>query len=62
MGAEQRIKELGIDLANRPRPVANYVPAVRAGNLVFVSGHGPQKPDRTMVAGVMADESRQLGE
>lgn len=53
MGAEQRIKELGIDLTNRPRPVANYVGAVRAGNLVFVSGHGPLKPDRSMVSGVV---------
>jgi enamine deaminase RidA (YjgF/YER057c/UK114 family) len=53
LGAEQRIKELGIDLSIKPRPVANYVPAVRTGNLVFVSGHGPLKPDRTLMSGVV---------
>ncbi|MBI4305093.1 MAG: RidA family protein [Chloroflexi bacterium] len=53
MGAEQKIKELGIDLSNKPRPVANYVPAVRVGNLVFLSGHGPLKPDRTLVSGIV---------
>ena len=41
MGAEARIKELGITLPTPAKPVANYVPAVRAGNLLFLSGHGP---------------------
>ncbi|MBI4219663.1 MAG: RidA family protein [Chloroflexi bacterium] len=53
MGAEQKIKELGIDLSVKPRPVANYVPAVRTGHLVFVSGHGPMKPDRTLMSGIV---------
>ncbi|MER3438471.1 MAG: hypothetical protein C4346_13290 [Chloroflexota bacterium] len=41
MGAEQRLKELGIELPTPPEPVANYVRCVRTGNLLFVSGHGP---------------------
>ena len=41
MGAEARLKELGIDLPTPPKPVANYVRARRVGNTVFVSGHGP---------------------
>ena len=32
---------LGLDLPPIPTPVANYVPAVRVGSLVFLSGHGP---------------------
>jgi len=51
--AEQRIKELGIDLSLKPKPVANYVPAVRVGNLVFISGHGPLKKDKTLMSGVV---------
>jgi enamine deaminase RidA (YjgF/YER057c/UK114 family) len=35
---EQRLAELKIELPNPPAPVANYVPAVRAGNLLFLSG------------------------
>ena len=41
MGAEARIKELGLTLPNPPKPMGNYVPGVRAGNLLFLSGHGP---------------------
>jgi enamine deaminase RidA (YjgF/YER057c/UK114 family) len=41
---EQRISELGLELAEPTRPVANYLPAVRVGQLIYVSGHGP-KPD-----------------
>lgn len=39
--AETRLVELGIDLGPPPPPVANYVGAVRVGELLFVSGHGP---------------------
>jgi enamine deaminase RidA (YjgF/YER057c/UK114 family) len=41
---EQRISELGLELAEPTRPIANYLPAVRTGQLIYVSGHGP-KPD-----------------
>ena len=37
----ERIAELGLALGQPSKPVANYLPAVRAGDLVFVSGHGP---------------------
>lgn len=39
---EDRLKELGITLPDAPTPVANYVPAVRTGNLLFLSGQGPR--------------------
>lgn len=38
MSVEARLAELGITLPEPPAPVASYVPTVRAGNLVFVSG------------------------
>jgi len=41
MGAEARIKELGITLPSPAKPMGNYVPGVRVGNLLFLSGHGP---------------------
>ncbi len=40
-GAEARLKEGNITLPSPATPVANYVPAVRVGILLFVSGHGP---------------------
>jgi enamine deaminase RidA (YjgF/YER057c/UK114 family) len=38
---EARLAQLGIELPTPARPVANYVQAVRTGNLVFLAGHGP---------------------
>ena len=51
MQIEARLKELGIELPPAITPVANYVPAVVSGNLVFLSGHGPVKEDGTFVTG-----------
>ncbi len=41
MSAEKRLKELGIGLGPVTPPVANYVNAVRTGNLLFLAGKGP---------------------
>jgi enamine deaminase RidA (YjgF/YER057c/UK114 family) len=38
MSVEAKLKELGISLPPAPRPVAAYVPAVKSGNLLFLSG------------------------
>jgi len=38
---DDKLKELGITLPDAPAPVANYVPAVRTGNLLYLSGLGP---------------------
>jgi enamine deaminase RidA (YjgF/YER057c/UK114 family) len=39
---DERLKELGITLPDVPTPMANYVPYVRSGNLLFLSGQGPR--------------------
>lgn len=41
MHAERKLEVLGLSLPPIPQPAANYVPLVRTGNLLFVSGHGP---------------------
>lgn len=41
MEVEKKLATMGLSLPASPAPVANYVPAVRTGNLLFVSGHGP---------------------
>jgi enamine deaminase RidA (YjgF/YER057c/UK114 family) len=40
---EARLKELGITLPTAGKPMAKYKMAVRVGNLVYLSGHGPVK-------------------
>ena len=47
MRAEQKITELGLILPQPTKPMANYIPAVRTGNLLFVSGHGPRIDGKT---------------
>ena len=40
---DARLKELGIELPQPAKPVANYVPWVKTGNLVFTAGQVPLK-------------------
>jgi len=49
--AEERLAQLGIELPDAPAPVGNYVSAARSGPLLFLAGHGPVRPDGTMVQG-----------
>ena len=48
---EQRLNELAITLDEPSKPVANYVNAVRTGNLIFLAGKGPVKADGKYVTG-----------
>ena len=41
MEIEKKMKRLGLELPEVPKPVASYVPAVRSGNQVFTSGQIP---------------------
>ena len=59
---EARLETLGISLPQASPPVANYVPAVRTGNLIFLAGTAPQNPDGTRITGkVGADLSVDQG-
>jgi enamine deaminase RidA (YjgF/YER057c/UK114 family) len=49
--AETRLKEKGITLNEPGKPIANYVNVVRVGNLLFLAGKGPTKPDGTNITG-----------
>jgi enamine deaminase RidA (YjgF/YER057c/UK114 family) len=45
MTPEQRLEQLGLTLPSLSTPVANYVPYRLAGNLLYLSGQGPKRPD-----------------
>src|SRR5437879_13093262 len=51
MSAEARLKEKNITLPKPTSPMANYVGAVRTGNLLFVSGHGPVRDGKATSQG-----------
>ena len=48
---ESKLKEKNIVLSVPGKPIANYVSAVRTGNLVFLAGKGPQKTDGSYITG-----------
>jgi enamine deaminase RidA (YjgF/YER057c/UK114 family) len=51
MSAEARLREKNITLPTPSTPLANYVPAVRTGNLLFVAGHGPLRDGKATTRG-----------
>ncbi len=50
-----RLKALGLTLPAAPAPVANYVPYLIAGDLLFVSGQVSKAPDGSMLTGRLGD-------
>lgn len=48
---EAKLQALGIELPAAGAPVANYVNAVRTGNLLFLAGKGPKQADGTYITG-----------
>ncbi len=54
---DDRLASLGIELPPTPSPVANYVPAVRTGNLLYLAGLGPAaRADGTTPIGKLGDD------
>lgn len=51
LDAEARLKDLGYTLPPAPKPVASYVPFVRTGNLLFISGQIPLSGGKPTVTG-----------
>lgn len=67
---EKRIQELHLTLPPAPKPVAVYKTAVKVGNMLYVSGHGPLKADKSLILGRVGqdltleqgkDAARQVG-
>jgi len=53
---ENRLRELGIELPAGPKPLAAYVPSVRVGELLFVSGVGPMKDGKPAFTGMVGKD------
>lgn len=64
---EDKLRELGLHLPDVAKPLAAYVPAVRTGNLVFVSGQLPMVDGKLPLTGkvgaeVSADQAKGLAQ
>ena len=49
MRIEQKIADMGLELASPGAPIANFIPTVRTDNLLFVAGHLARQPDGTVL-------------
>jgi enamine deaminase RidA (YjgF/YER057c/UK114 family) len=56
---EQRLKDLGIELPEPGAPVATYVKGVVSGNMVYLAGHGPSKPEGGYITGKIGQDLTQ---
>ena len=53
---ETRVVELKLTLPPAPKAVAVYKTAIQVGNLLYVSGHGPYKADKTLITGRLGQD------
>lgn len=58
---DARLVELGLTLPDAPAPAANYVPFVKTGNQVYVSGQLPAGPDGLVTGKLGADLDADAG-
>ncbi len=53
---EKRLKEKGVILPENAKPIANYVSAVRTGNLLFLAGKGPLRSPGVYITGKVGQD------
>jgi len=56
MRPDEKIKELGIILPEAPRPLGFYIPAVRVGDLLFLSGMLPVREGKLLYRGKVGSD------
>lgn len=56
MGAEDKLREWGLELPPAPGPIGAYVPVVRTGSLLFISGQLPTREGKLMFTGHVGQE------
>jgi enamine deaminase RidA (YjgF/YER057c/UK114 family) len=53
---EARLRALGLTLPELPKPIATYVPFVRTGNLLYLSGQTPRRPEGGYFSGTVGGD------
>jgi len=56
MNAETNLKAMGLELPSAAPPLANYMRYKTVGDLVFLSGQGPRRPDGSVMAGIVGKD------
>jgi enamine deaminase RidA (YjgF/YER057c/UK114 family) len=59
---EEKLEELGIRLPNPPTPAGSYVPVIRSGNLLFISGQIPMENGKVIFTGKVSDDNLEIAQ
>jgi enamine deaminase RidA (YjgF/YER057c/UK114 family) len=59
---EEKLEELGIKLPNPPTPAGSYVPVIRSGNLLFISGQIPMENGKVIFTGKVSDDNLEIAQ
>ncbi len=54
---EEKLANLGITIPDAPVPAGNYIPVVKTGNLLFISGQIPLQDGKVVYTGKVSDEN-----
>ena len=54
---EEKLESVGVKLPNPPTPAGSYVPAVKTGNLLFISGQIPMEDGKVLFTGKVTDDN-----
>ena len=59
---EEKLKTLEITLPVPPTPAGSYIPAIKTGNLLFISGQIPMEKGKVIFTGKVTDDNRETAE
>jgi len=59
---EEKLETLGIKLPNPPTPAGSYVPAVKTGNLLFISGQIPMENGKVIFTGKVSNDNLEIAQ
>jgi len=59
---EEKLESLGIKLPSPPTPAGSYVPAVRTGNLLYISGQIPMEDGKVIFTGKVSDNNLEVAQ
>jgi len=59
---EEKIKLLKITLPNPPTPAGSYIPAIKTGNLLFISGQIPMENGKVLFTGKVTDNNLEIAQ
>ena len=59
---EEKLESLGIKLPDPPTPAGSYVPVIKTGNLLFISGQIPMEGGKVVYTGKVSDENIEVAQ